>query len=108
MEKNALRMVFIDTQFVIAVGNERDQHHKRATELTESCSGSRFVITEPVILEIGNALASKAKTYAIEKIDQFLESDDVDLVRLTPDLFDEGYALYKTHRDKEWGLVDCI
>jgi uncharacterized protein len=103
-----LRTIFIDTQFVIAVGNQRDQHHGRAMDLTESCSGSRFVITESVILEIGNALAGKGEEYAIEKIDQFIESDDVEFVRLTPELFDEGYSLYKSHRDKEWGLVDCI
>ena len=27
---------------------------------------------------------------------------------LTPALFDEGFDLYRTYRDKEWGLVDCI
>jgi len=32
----------------------------------------------------------------------------VEVVRLTPALFEEAFALYKTYRDKEWGLVDCI
>ena len=38
----------------------------------------------------------------------FSTSDEVEVVRLTPPLFDEAFKLYKTHRDKEWSLVDCI
>lgn len=103
-----MRTIFIDTQFVVAIANERDQQHERAEDLAKSCVGSRFVVTEPILLEIGNALARKFKDYAIHTIDQFLESKDIELIRLTPELFDAGYALYKNHRDKEWGLVDCI
>jgi hypothetical protein len=29
-------------------------------------------------------------------------------VHLTPDLFAQGFGLYKSHQDKAWGLVDCI
>ena len=61
-----------------------------------------------VLLEIGNALARTFKAEAIRPIDHFLSAPDIDLVRLTLELFDEGYSLYRTHRDKEWGLVDCI
>ena len=103
-----LRTIFIDTQFVVAIANERDQQHERAKDLAKSCVGSRFVVTEPILLEIGNALARKFKEYAIHTIDQFLESKDTELVRLTPGLFEAGYSLYKSHRDKEWGVVDCI
>lgn len=103
-----LRTIFVDTQFVVAIANERDQQHECAKDLAKSCVGSRFVVTEPILLEIGNALARKFKDYAIHTIDQFLETKDIELVRLTPELFEAGYSLYKSHRDKEWGLVDCI
>ncbi|MBI1829928.1 MAG: type II toxin-antitoxin system VapC family toxin [Planctomycetes bacterium] len=103
-----MRTIFVDTQFVVAIANEPDQQHERAKDLAKSCVGSRFVVTEPVLLEIGNALARKFKDYAIHAIDQFLESKDTELVRLTPEMFEAGYSLYKNHRDKEWGLVDCI
>ncbi len=29
-------------------------------------------------------------------------------MRLTPQLFEQAFNLYKTHEDKAWGLVDCI
>ena len=102
------RTIFVDTLFVVALVNQRDQYHQRADELASCCAGSRFVVTDAVLLEIGNALARNYKKQAIETIDHFLSAPDVELIRLTPQLFDDGYSLYKTHRDKEWGLVDCI
>ncbi len=102
------RIIFVDTLFFVAIANQRDQCHERAKELAKSCIGNRFVVTEAILLEIGNALARNFKEYAIHTIDQFLEAKDSELVRLTPELFEEGYSLYKGHRDKEWGLVDCI
>lgn len=102
------KTIFIDTLFVVALVNERDQYHERANKLSDELEGRRFLITDPVLLEIGNALARSFKDRAIEVIHDCLTSDDVELIRLTPAIFDEGFALYQSHGDKEWGLVDCI
>jgi predicted nucleic acid-binding protein len=59
-------------------------------------------------LEIGNALAGRYKSEAVRIIEDARDGDDIRLVRLTPELFDRGLELYKSHRDKEWGLIDCI
>ncbi len=32
----------------------------------------------------------------------------MEVVPLTPELFDRGFALFRSRPDKEWGLVDCI
>ena len=61
-----------------------------------------------MLLEIGNALARNFKQQAIEVIDDLLGSNEVEIVRLNPQLFDRAYALYKQHQDKEWGLLDCV
>lgn len=99
---------FIDTVFVVALINQRDQYHERAAELAESFEARRFLITDALLLEIGNALARNFRPQAAEVIEYFLSSGDVEVVRLTPDLFDEAFALYQAHRDKEWGLTDCV
>jgi predicted nucleic acid-binding protein len=99
---------FIDTLFVVALLNQRDQHHERAAALADRYAGERFLITDAVLLEIGNALARNYRQQAAEVIQHFLTSEDVEVVRLTPELFDEAFALYRAHRDKEWGLIDCI
>ena len=67
-----------------------------------------LLTTEPVILEIGNGLARSNKPQAVQIITNFLRDPQVEVVRLTPELFDAGFALYQSHTDKQWGLVDCI
>jgi predicted nucleic acid-binding protein len=67
-----------------------------------------LLTTDAVLLEIGNALARGYKQEAIEVIEQFLASDEVEIKRLTPYLFEQAFELCKQHRDKDWSLVDCI
>ncbi|MBI3942144.1 MAG: type II toxin-antitoxin system VapC family toxin, partial [Chloroflexi bacterium] len=61
-----------------------------------------------VLLEIGNALARSYKAEAIQAIDDLILSEDVEVVRLTTELFSQAFELYKTNKDKTWGLVDCL
>ena len=100
--------IFIDTLFVIALINRRDQYHHQALELSEQFEGHPLLVTDAVLLEIGNALARSYKQEAVEIIEQFVAAEEVEVVHLTPRLFEQGFALYKTHQDKAWGLVDCI
>jgi len=100
--------IFVDTLFVVAQISQRDQHHKKASELAEQFDGYPLLVTDAVLLEIGNALARNYKKEAVEVIEHFLTSDEVKVVHLTPQLFDQAFAEYKRHQDKEWGLIDCI
>ncbi|NUQ65006.1 MAG: type II toxin-antitoxin system VapC family toxin [Pirellulales bacterium] len=102
------RKTFIDTLFVVALINQRDQYHEQAAELAVSYEGQQFLTSDAVLLEIGNALARKYRRQAVEIIEGFLLSEDVEVVRVTAELFDRAFALYKAHEDKEWGLIDCI
>lgn len=105
--------IFVDTLFVIALFvialiNERDQYHERAAELANLFDGQPLLITDAVLLEIGNALARHFRTEAAQVIDTFLSSEDVEIVHISPDLLNRALRLFKAHHDKEWGLVDCI
>lgn len=100
--------VFVDTAYVIALVNERDQYHDRAQELADFFEGQSLLITDAVLLEIGNALSRGFKKQAIDIINYFIESDEVEVVRHTSQIFDKAFALYKKYDDKEWSLVDCI
>jgi predicted nucleic acid-binding protein len=103
-----LNRIFIDTLFVVALINRRDQYHQQASVLADQLAGHPLLVTEAVLLEIGNALARNYKAEAGVIIEDFLTSDEVQVVHLTPQLFEEGFALYKQYQDKAWGLVDCI
>lgn len=100
--------VFVDTLFVVALINQRDAYHAKASELAYLYDGKPLLTTDVVLLEIGNALARKFKHQAVEVIDGFLTASEVEIVRLTPQLFEQAYALYKQYQDKEWGLLDCV
>lgn len=100
--------VFVDTLFVVALINRRDQYHIQATTLAEKFDGYPLLITHAVLLEIGNALARGFKREAAEIIEHFLTSGEVEVVNITPELFEEAFTLYRSYSDKEWGLVDCI
>lgn len=107
-ESSVPNRIFIDTLFVIALINRRDQYHQQALGLAEQFEGHPLLVTDAVLLEIGNALARSYKQEAIAIIDQFVAAEEVEVVYLTLRLFTQGFTLYKTHHDKAWGLVDCI
>jgi uncharacterized protein len=100
--------IFLDTLFVVALVNWSDQYHPQAVDLSERLEGVPLITTDAVLLEIGNALARSYKKEAVEIIDGFLLSDEVEVIHLTPDLFSRAYALYRGYQDKAWGFVDCI
>ena len=100
--------VFVDTHYVIALINRRDKHHKLAQELASRYEGRPLLTTEAILLEIGDALARQFKQQAIITIDQFLDSDDTEIVSLTPALRQKAFELYKAYDDKSWGMTDCV
>ncbi len=79
--------IFVDTLFVVALINQRDQYHQQASELADSLEIHPLITTDAVLLEIGNALARNYKDEAVEIIEHFLTSNEVEIVRLTPELF---------------------
>ncbi len=100
--------IFVDTMYVVALINENDEYHELASELAEKHENSSFVTTDSVLLEIANALARNYKEQAVEIIEYFFSSDEVEIVHLNPVLFEKAFQRYKMYLDKTWSLVDCI
>lgn len=100
--------IFVDTLFLVALINKRDQYHQQAQELSAYFEGYSLLTTDAILLEVGNTLARNYKNEAADLIEYFLSSEEVEVFRLTPELFDKAFALYKSYQDQSWGLVDCI
>jgi predicted nucleic acid-binding protein len=98
----------MDTLFIVALVNRRDQYHQRALELSERYDGHPLITTDGVLLEIGNALARNFKQQSIKIIEEFQAAEEIEIVHLNPQLLEQAFELYRTHQDKEWGLVDCV
>ena len=67
-----------------------------------------MLVTDAVLLEIGNSLSRNYKERAIEIFEEFFISEEIEIVRLDETLFNQAFELYKSHADKTWGLIDCI
>lgn len=104
----ATAKILVDTQFVIALINPRDIDHGRVVHLAEEQRHQSFLITDAVLLEIGNALARTRRMEAAEVIESFFRSDNTEVIRMTPDLFSRALDLYRRRWDKKWSLVDCV
>ena len=101
-------VLFIDTGYVISLINKNDEHHEKALALAEKYENFRFITTDPILLEIGNALSRIARHEAITIIRYFQTTSNVTVVSLTSELMENALNLYTRHQDKTWGLVDCI
>jgi predicted nucleic acid-binding protein len=100
-----LTEIFLDSSYVIALVNKRDQYHAQASEVARILGESLLVTTDAILLEVGNGLARNFKAEAIAVIEEFLSSDEVQIVSVDRHLFQKGFDLYKTYQDKAWGLV---
>jgi predicted nucleic acid-binding protein len=100
--------VFVDTGYILALVNENDQHHAEAVALSEQFDGLPIVVTDAVLLEIGNALSRMERNAAVQIIEDLRESPGVTVVNMTPELFESAFEFYRCHIDKQWGLVDCV
>jgi uncharacterized protein len=100
--------IFVDTSFVLALINERDQYHDQALRLSLRFEKSFLVTTVAVLLEIGNALAGGFRKEANALIFLLRNSTRVEVVELDTGLFENALEIYEKFDDKTWGLVDCI
>jgi uncharacterized protein len=83
--------VFIDTGYILALVNENDQHHAEALVLSQRYDGQPVVITDAVLLEIGNALSRMDRTAAVQIIQDLRDASEATLVSLTPELFESAF-----------------
>lgn len=100
--------IFLDSSYVITLVNKRDQYHGQASEVARVLGENPLVTTDVILLEVGNGLARNFKAEAVAVIDEFLNSDEVQIISVDTRLFQKGFDLYKDYQDKAWGLVECI
>lgn len=68
----------------------------------------RFVTSEFVLLELGNALSARKHKSAFVAMVRVLRADAMtEIVPASSELFAAGLRLFQSRRDKDWSLVDC-
>lgn len=103
--------VFLDTAYVNALINTRDQWHSTAVRWEQRLKADRtpLVTTEFVLIEIADGLAAvRFRTHAARVLATLRSSSLVKIIPCSSTLFAAGLALYQSRSDKDWGLTDCI
>ncbi|MBI5214433.1 MAG: type II toxin-antitoxin system VapC family toxin [Ignavibacteriae bacterium] len=100
---------FLDTAYIVALLNPRDEFHRKAEELFSRVESAKEVwITEAVLTEVGNALSRKDRPVAVTFINSCYLTVNLNVVSVDRTLFHRAVKYYDSHRDKDWGLTDCI
>ncbi len=101
--------LFLDTAFIQALLNPRDDFHNRAKTLFPRVRNANEVwITEAIFVEVGNALSVFNRVGAVQFIQQCDLAENIKVVSVNTDLLMQALALYQDRSDKSWGLTDCI
>ncbi|HYH47611.1 MAG TPA: PIN domain-containing protein [Thermoanaerobaculia bacterium] len=103
--------VFLDTSYAIALVNHDDNLHAAAILLADRLrqSRTRLLTTRSILLEIGDGLSGPSyRAVAASLLDSLQDDPGVEIVDLTPALYDAALTLYRNRPDKGWGLTDCF
>jgi predicted nucleic acid-binding protein len=107
----SIKRVFLDTGFVIASSNRRDQYRRRAMELDLHLLTAREIwTTDAVLLEVAAALARPPeRNIAIDIWDMFHGGDArYRSIEMASPRLQEAMTLYRSRPDKAWSLTDCF
>jgi predicted nucleic acid-binding protein len=101
--------LFLDTAFIQALLNPRDDYHQQARQLFPRIRvASEVWITEAILVEVGNALSALNRNGAVQFIQGCYSTDNIKVVNVDTTLLMQAIALYQARADKSWGLTDCI
>jgi predicted nucleic acid-binding protein len=101
-------MIFIDTGYLWALLDQRDELHSRALAWERAVT-EPVIVTEYVLWEMLNgfsAPADRAKAHAGYAAVRSTAGWNVILA--AADLFEAGLLFHRQHADKHWSLTDCI
>jgi predicted nucleic acid-binding protein len=103
-----MREVFADTYYLLAMHNPADKAHERAVSATAALAGP-LVTTEWVLTEFADALADpRDRAGCIGFLEDLRREPGWEVIPATHAIFEAGWGLYRSRRDKAWSLTDCI
>ncbi|MEH2433497.1 MAG: PIN domain-containing protein [Nostoc sp.] len=101
--------LFLDTVFIQALLNKRDQYHPQAKAFLPRVRAATSVwVTEAILVEVGNALGAVNRPGTVQFIQQCYKTANLQVVTVDTSLLARALQLYNERPDKTWGLTDCI
>lgn len=101
--------LLLDTVFIQALLNRRDQYHRIAREIFPRLRYSSEVwVSEAVLIEVGNALSALNRQGAARFIRQCYLTANLHVSPISRPQLRRALEIYSDHQDKKWGLTDCL
>jgi len=102
--------LFLDTSFVYALTNKRDQWHERALkwQVRLGESNTPLLTTQFILIEIADGLASiNFRQKASQILRNFVQNPLIEVVPFSNELYNATLDFYEKRNDKSWGFTDC-
>jgi len=100
--------IFLDTGYLIALVNKKDDLHKIALDASRKFHGP-FLTTQLILVEIANSLSLPGnRNLAINIIKKMKADPQTTVVLFSSEGFEKALAFYKKRPDKSWGMIDCF
>lgn len=106
-----MNVAFVDTLYLVALFNPRDQWHQRAIDTSKLLIQTKLITTEDVLVELLNFFSEygeKARHGAVVQVEGILTGTNIEVVPQSHESFMGGLGLYKGRPDKGYSLTDCI
>ena len=112
-----MRTVYADALYYIALLLRNDQMHDAALSIAGSLGGDLVVTSEPILVEVlahVSGLGPTARARAVALVDALrddamnVSARGTTIIPQTPELFEDGLALYRGRLDKGYSLTDCM
>ena len=104
-------MTFLDTCGLVARTDVRQQRHDAANMAWARliAARERLLTTSLILIEVADTLSRVGHRREATRIrDGLLASDRVEVVQVTPEHERLAWEKFRSHRDKEWGMTDCV
>ncbi|MDQ3321234.1 MAG: type II toxin-antitoxin system VapC family toxin [Acidobacteriota bacterium] len=106
-----MKIVFIDTSYLLALELKSDQFHEDARKHWQNLIKSNFslVTTSYIFDETVTFLNSRGhRAKAVQLGEKLLVSLSVEMIHVNENLFYEGWNFFRQQKDKRYSLTDCI
>lgn len=102
------RRIFLDSGYLIALIRINDACHTSALEAAALYTGP-FLTTDLVLVKLANSLSKPPYREAVVAVIERIQADrKTTVVPFTSQGMSTAFSLFKSRKDKEWGLVDCF
>ncbi|MDQ3548913.1 MAG: hypothetical protein M3439_08850, partial [Chloroflexota bacterium] len=104
------RPFFVDTAYLNALVNERDQWHGAAIRWQRRLAVTRhpLVTTEFILVEFAAGLAAvRFRGRPSRSIAMLCSSPSLEIIPASTTLFDDALDVFQRRSDKDWGMTDC-